>query len=77
MSNVSPLKNANAEPVEEVIDVLEGALKMAKTGELRSIVLVGDCTGNLIWRHCAMKDRTTLLGHLSHAAFTVNAADDF
>jgi len=72
-------RDANAEPAEEVVRVLEDALALAREGKLRSVTVVGGLTGNMLYRASAAGDYVEMLGLLQAAQFSVGArltADD-
>lgn len=71
---VIQLKAASPEPNQSVIRILEAALDDAKSGELRSVAIVGDLSGNMLFRAVSMEDGIALLGHLSRAQFATNMA---
>lgn len=64
-AEVKKLTLVKDEPDQGVVEVLEECLELAKSGELRSVAVVGDTRGNMIFRHCAFEDRIRLLGHLT------------
>lgn len=74
--NVTQLTDMNSKPDEQVVKALEDALELARSGELRSVVVVGDLTGNMLYRVCGMENGVVLLGHLSRAVDAVNKALD-
>lgn len=62
---VTPLHNANDEPDETVVQALEHALKLAQSGELRSVVIAGDLVGNRTYTNFVTHDLLTLMGMLA------------
>jgi len=74
MSTQPTIRLAVAEPVRDVVEVLEDALALAKSGELRSVAICGDLTGNYCYRACAVIDGVTLLGHVARMMFAINRA---
>ena len=66
-SNVQRLEDANSKPEQKVIDALEEALAMAKSGEMRSVVITGDLIGNEWYSNAKFIDGLVLLGHLDIA----------
>jgi len=74
MSTQPTIRLAAAEPVKDVIDVLEDALALARSGDLRSVAICGDLTGNNCYRAAAVIDGVTLLGHVARMMFSINRA---
>ena len=67
------LTNVNALPDEEVVAALEDALDLARTGELRSVAIVGDLTGNRTFTNFATHDMMDLIAQLSFLHHTICA----
>ena len=70
------LRDVKADMVPNVVDCLESALELAKSGELRSVVVVGDLRGERLYSYCGMEDRVLLLGHLANAIHSVLSASE-
>lgn len=66
-SNVQGLQDVNSTPEQKVIDALEDALSLARSGRMRSVVVTGDLTGNEWYSNAKFIDGLTLLGHLDIA----------
>lgn len=67
---MSALKIVTDEPDQDVIDVLEAALEMARAGNLVDVVVVGsvkDSDGIGYWRAAEYMDRWRILGALEYA----------
>jgi hypothetical protein len=73
MSEPHKLKPATAIPVPAVIEILELALKLAKDGELRDIVISGTLTGGMFYHACKFTEGPMLAGQLSAQLFLVNS----
>lgn len=56
------LRNVNEEPDARVVRLLESALLRAQSGELRSVVVAGELTGNGIYSGHETSDIIKLLG---------------
>lgn len=71
------LRTATAAPVAAVIDKLETALRLAKDGDLRDVVIAGTMTENRILTVYSTEDRVLLAGHLACLLHRVaTGADD-
>ena len=71
MSNckIKRLKNINEEPDEDVVAQLEEALEMAKSGQIRSIVIAASLTGHATYTSYATRNTQEsigLVGYLHH-----------
>lgn len=73
MSNVTRLRNASEEPDEDVVGVLETALEKARAGELRTVAVVGDLTGNQTYTNFATHDMQAMIGMLAFLQFSLSA----
>lgn len=62
-------------PVKTVVEVLEKALVDAKSGELRSVAVVGDC-GVTYYHDAGWEDYGILLGLLARQMHRINLAKD-
>ena len=69
---VRTLTVATMKPNQGVIEVMEKCLAMAKDGELRNVVIVGELAGNMYYEDVAFENGATLLGHIARAAFAVD-----
>lgn len=65
--NVKPFVPATIQPLPAVVDLLERMLAMAKTGELRDIVLAATMTENRYHTAVETGDLITSMGLLSAA----------
>lgn len=74
MTSVLPLKDKNREPDSAVIETLEVALEKARSGELRSVVLVGDLIGNRTFTAYSTDNLSTEIGNLSFMLHKLCAA---
>jgi hypothetical protein len=70
--SVSKLTPATMKANQDVVEVMEKCLAMAKDGDLRNVVIVGEVAGNLYYENVAFENGATLLGHIARAAFAVN-----
>jgi hypothetical protein len=70
--SVSKLTPTTMVANQDVINVLERCLAMAKTGDLRNLVVVGEVSGGMFYEDVAFDNGTLLLGSISRAAFAVN-----
>ena len=70
---VTQLKNVNEAPDADVVAVLEDALAMARSGELRSIALAGELTGHRTFTAFETDDTLKTIALLSFLHFTVCA----
>jgi len=70
--SVSKLTPATAKPNQDVIEVLERCLALAKDGELRNVVVVGEVAGGMYYEDVSFENGATLLGHIVRAAFAVD-----
>ena len=66
---VTQLKDANSEPVADVVEQLEDALVLARSGELRTVTIVGALTGNDILTAWATEDVIPMVGELEHLKY--------
>lgn len=67
MSSDTKIVPVKARPVPEVVDALEAALEMARSGELRSIALIGDRpTGNVFYSDWGLENNMRLIGLLTY-----------
>lgn len=73
MSDVVSLRAAESVADPDVIESLERALEMARSGELRSVAIVGDLTGGRTLTDFATRDMGMLIGHLTLVQHTVCA----
>lgn len=71
--SVVPLKDANAEPDQDVVEALQEALELAQAGRLRSVAVVGELVGNRTFTIYATDDLLTLLGMLAFMQHKVGA----
>ncbi|MGB0855388.1 MAG: hypothetical protein ACPGSI_18975 [Pikeienuella sp.] len=71
MTEVVKLKNANENPDEDVVRELENALRLAKSGDLRSVALVGTLTGGENLTAYATDDAPEAIGLLEYLKFTL------
>lgn len=62
------------QPDPDVVEILEEALEMAKRGELRSVMVTGEITGNHTYTHYATGDLLTAIGLASFLTHTLQAA---
>lgn len=62
--NVASLKNKNDEPDEKVVAELEHLLSLAKSGELRSIAVVGSLTGNAVQSSWVTSNAPAMIGQI-------------
>ena len=67
------MKDANAQPVQSLVEELEHALDLARSGELRTIAMVGDMTGNRTFTSFDTSDMQSLIGRLSFLHHTLCA----
>ena len=72
--NVSKLTPATMKPNQDVVEAMEKCLALAKNGELRNVVIVGEVAGGLYYENVSFENGAALLGHISQAAFAVNRA---
>ena len=75
MKPVRSLREVERKPVRVVVDALENALKEAKSGELRSVAIVGDC-GTTYYLDAGWENYGVLLGLLSRQIHRINLAKD-
>ena len=68
------LQPANTKPRQDVIEILEGALERARTGEMRGVVLTAELTGNRINFVASFNDGIQIGGHLVHQMALVSNA---
>lgn len=66
------LRPATMRANQDVVEVMEKCLAMAKDGNLRNVVIVGEVAGNMYYENVAFENGAALLGHISRAAFAVN-----
>ena len=66
---ITRLETAAEKPDQDVIDVLEHALEMAKSGELRDIVLCGHIKGGDIFSDFLNVEMLTAVGMLEFLKF--------
>jgi hypothetical protein len=74
--SVTPLRPATAAPDLDVIDKLETALRLAKAGELRDVVIAGNMTENRVLTIYATNDRVSLAGQLTFLLHRVASGGD-
>lgn len=58
------LRPARTRPRKDVIEILEGALERARSGEMRGVVMTAELTGNRINFVASFNDGILLGGHL-------------
>tara|TARA_R110000796_G_scaffold68034_2_gene156032 strand:- start:545 stop:790 length:246 start_codon:yes stop_codon:yes gene_type:complete len=75
--SVSKLTPATARANQDVIEVMEKCLAMAKDGDLRNVVVVGEVAGGMYYENVAFENGATLLGHIARAAFAVDRGMGF
>ena len=69
ISNLNPVTmRAN----QDVVEAMEKCLALAKDGELRNVVIVGEVAGGMYYENVAFENGATLLGHIARAAFAVD-----
>lgn len=73
MAPLVNLRNRNADPDPDVVEALEESLELAKTGELRSIYLVGNMTGHRTHTNFSTHDLLEGIGMLSFLLHKLNA----
>lgn len=71
--SVTRIRDANAEPDEDVVAALEEALDFARRGELRTVAIAGDCVGNRTFSSFSTHDTQGLIGLLSFLPHTLCA----
>ena len=76
MTEVQKLQDANSKPNQDVIDALEYALSLARSGQMRSVVVTGDLIGNEWYSEAKFSDGLVLLGHLDIAKQAVRRGMD-
>lgn len=64
--SVQKLKAVTTEADTDVVARLENALMLAKSGQLRSVAIVGELTGNDMYTSLETKDFIPLLGMLAY-----------
>lgn len=68
MQNTKPvIRSVNSEPDPLTVEVLELALEMARAGDLRSVVVVGDCKGGIVYSNHSTRSLLALYGALAYA----------
>lgn len=67
MGELQKLQDANSKPNQDVIAALEDALDLARSGEMRSVVITGDLIGNEWYSNAKFLDGLVMLGHLDIA----------
>ena len=70
--SVTKLTPATVKANQDVIEVMEQCLALAKDGELRNVVIVGEVSGGMYYENVAFENGATLLGHIARAAFAVD-----
>lgn len=71
--NTIKLKDANSEPVPELIQDIEEVLDLAKSGKLRNIAIIGDLIGNRSYTSFSCMDMQKQIGALSYLQHTLCA----
>lgn len=71
--SVTPFKNISEQPDEDVVSALSDALDLARRGELRSVAIVGDLTGNMTFTDFSTNDSQKLIGMLAFLQFMLSA----
>lgn len=72
---MNKIREIKRQPNADVVAALEGALKLAKSGEMTGVVIVGDLADERqFFRHSEFTNRWTLLGALEYAKDGVNRA---
>lgn len=66
MADIAQFKprDVNAEPVEAVVDYLEQALALAKTGEMREVLIFGSLIGGEMFRAARYDNAPEMIGRL-------------
>ena len=59
---VKRLRDVNEEPDEDVVTELEDALAMAKSGQMRSVVIAASLTGHATYTSYATRDLQEAIG---------------
>lgn len=70
---ITPLKDLNAQPDQDVVEVLEEALAKARSGELRSVAIVGTLTGHATYTDHSTRDLQEAIGITSYLHHTLCA----
>lgn len=73
MTDIVNLRPMTAEPDPDVVETLENALEMARSGQLRSITLVGQVTGHATYVAHATHDIQAEIGAVSFLLHTLCA----
>lgn len=73
MSDTIPFTPATAKPDPDVIEALEEALALAKSGELRTVALVGELAGLRTFTTFTMQDMQRQIGAVSFLHHTLCA----
>ena len=73
MADPITLPDRNSEPDASTVEVLENALAEAKSGRLRSVVLVGNMTGNVTFTDYSTTDAQEAIGLTSLMNFRMCA----
>lgn len=73
MGELQKLQDANSKPNQDVIAALEDALDLARSGEMRSVVITGDLIGNEWYSNAKFLDGLVMLGHLDIAKQAVRS----
>jgi hypothetical protein len=70
--SIAKLKNANDEPVADVVKKLEDLLRRAKQGRLREFACVGSLTGGEITVSYSTDDIPNMTGQLTYLIHALN-----
>lgn len=68
---VSKLTPATLKPDEGVIEKLESALKHAKAGRLREVIIIGSWTGGEYFHNASFKEGPLLIGYIEMAKWKI------